>query len=675
MFGNAWLATSLLAYYCFLAADAAAMPAPSLTSDAGPSERQRDRRQMQTGQTVTQCRLIISAIRGGGSEDVNDLEAAAFAAGNSLVQLSEVELYDEAFAAIQVSSTTNPGGSNPSSEGPEKASDGSSSSKWFDNLCCSSTLVLTLATPSTLGRYELKTANDRNTRDPTSWTLECVVQGATADSWSPIDAQIDFAATTARYTAYGLGPLAIGPGAPPPKPPPPFAPLPPLAPPPPPPPPSWPPLPATANEVHIAGRHVAISLNTNVNGIEPFRCVSVGDGQMNCSGNIIATDFQSATGPSLLSLHRELADVRRYVGMQPPAAPPPPQLPYTWSELQNTNCWPPDGGAALHDCCPQSVYTTQSDLSACEDHCDATPPCDGVTYSTSTDRCYLRYQMDLSACASAGAEWVSAARQVTPPSAPPVPPNSPCLRIVTGTAGNNDGTLDVYVDQGAGYAVVISGETYAKGSTVVDACYATFLGVQVTNPTTNAWTGSVEVSQGSGAYSPLDCTDCTATGSTASIVVDGNSDGASLASTQCMNGATCTLVRLPPAPPVPPHPPPMQPPPSSPPSPEYVGCFSQGFCATSSIGNTNSATACRDAAVQGGFSYFGLACPNTIWNGFHCFSCNNITLASPLADSQCTSSAGSGGSSCGCTGYPYGTYSQSGFYLGGCNNMALYRLP
>jgi len=154
MFGNAWLATSLLAYYCFLAADAAAMPAPSLTSDAGPSERQRDRRQMlQTGQTVTQCRLIIIAIRGGNS---------------GAVQLSELELYDEAGAAIQVSSTTNPGGSNPGSEGPEKASDGSSSSKWLDNLCCSSTLILTLATPSTLGRYELKTANDRNERDPTS---------------------------------------------------------------------------------------------------------------------------------------------------------------------------------------------------------------------------------------------------------------------------------------------------------------------------------------------------------------------------------------------------------------------------------------------------------------------------------------------------------------------------
>jgi len=80
--------------------------------------------------------------------------------------------------------------------------------------------------------------------------------------------------------------------------------------------------------LRIAGRHVAISLNTNVTGIEPFRCVGVGDGQMNCSGNIMATDFQSATGPSLLSLHRELADVRRYVGMRPPAAPPAPPPPF-----------------------------------------------------------------------------------------------------------------------------------------------------------------------------------------------------------------------------------------------------------------------------------------------------------------------------------------------------------
>ena len=41
----------------------------------------------------------------------------------------------------------------------------------------------------------------------------------------------------------------------------------------PPPPPAWPPLPATANELRISGRHTAIAFNTNVDGVEPFRCV------------------------------------------------------------------------------------------------------------------------------------------------------------------------------------------------------------------------------------------------------------------------------------------------------------------------------------------------------------------------------------------------------------------
>jgi len=117
----------------------------------------------------------------------------------------------------------------------------------------------------------------------------------------------------ATSTAHPAGPA--GPAAP-------TAPAPPSSPP-----PSWPPLPATANELRIAGRHVAFSLNTNVDCIEPFRCVGVGDGQMNCTGNIIATDFQSANGPSLLSLHRELADVRHFVGMRPPGAPPTPPPP------------------------------------------------------------------------------------------------------------------------------------------------------------------------------------------------------------------------------------------------------------------------------------------------------------------------------------------------------------
>eukprot|EP00964_Phaeocystis_antarctica_P044044 scaffold25299_cov63-Phaeocystis_antarctica.AAC.2 len=86
--------------------------------------------------------------------------------------------------------------------------------------------------------------------------------------------------------------------------------------PPPPSPPAWPPLPATANELRISGRHTAISFNTNVHGVEPFRCVAVGDGKLTCSAELRATDFRTASGISL----EELA---QFAGMVPPSAPPP----------------------------------------------------------------------------------------------------------------------------------------------------------------------------------------------------------------------------------------------------------------------------------------------------------------------------------------------------------------
>ena len=108
-------------------------------------------------------------------------------------------------------------------------------------------------------------------------------------------------------------------------PPPPTAPpppLPPTAPPPVSPPPAWPPLPAKANELRISGRHTAISFNTDVDGVEPFRCTGVGDRKLTCSGELRAADFRTADGISL-------ADLARYAGMVPPAAPPasPPSPP------------------------------------------------------------------------------------------------------------------------------------------------------------------------------------------------------------------------------------------------------------------------------------------------------------------------------------------------------------
>ena len=86
------------------------------------------------------------------------------------------------------------------------------------------------------------------------------------------------------------------------------------------PPPAWPPLPAKANELRISGRHTAIAFNTNVDGVEPFRCVGVSDGKLTCSGELRAADFRTADGISL-------AELARFTGMVPPSVPPPPMPP------------------------------------------------------------------------------------------------------------------------------------------------------------------------------------------------------------------------------------------------------------------------------------------------------------------------------------------------------------
>ena len=73
-----------------------------------------------------------------------------------------------------------------------------------DTNCCASTLDFTFASPSTLASYDLQTANDADERDPTSWTLFCVLDGQDV----VLDSRAGFAAPTARLAAYGLGVLA-----------------------------------------------------------------------------------------------------------------------------------------------------------------------------------------------------------------------------------------------------------------------------------------------------------------------------------------------------------------------------------------------------------------------------------------------------------------------------------
>jgi len=114
------------------------------------------------------------------------------------------------------------------------------------------------------------------------------------------------------------------------------------------------------------------------------------------------------------------------------------------------------------------------------------------------------------------------------------------LRITTTV---DEGSLDVEVDDGSGYAWVTTGVFWRKGSTVLDASYHQLSGVRVRSPSGNGWVGAIEYSSDGGAtYAPFVCTDCTKGSSTARITVDGDSNALD-SPTTCFGAAqsTCTL--------------------------------------------------------------------------------------------------------------------------------------
>ena len=121
-------------------------------------------------------------------------------------------------------------------------------------------------------------------------------------------------------------------------------------------------------------------------------------------------------------------------------------------------------------------------------------------------------------------------------------PRRPSLRITTGATSYFDGTLDVGLDDGSGFAWVRqTGTTWAKGSTVLDKSYATLLELKVRNPTIDGWVGAIEYSYDGGqSYTPFVCVDCTGGTNAAEIFVDGDDDGGAHLS-RCVNGRTCSL--------------------------------------------------------------------------------------------------------------------------------------
>jgi ketosteroid isomerase-like protein len=121
-----------------------------------------------------------------------------------------------------------------------------------------------------------------------------------------------------------------------------------------------------------------------------------------------------------------------------------------------------------------------------------------------------------------------------------------CVDIVTGTNGNNDGTLDVVIQSRRSRVSLreVYADYYRKGETVLQECFSEDFEVLVQNPTSNAWTGSVRLSTNGGSnYFPGLCTPCTGTiGPAFQFVVDGNADSGDQAPVACFHGRQCVVV-------------------------------------------------------------------------------------------------------------------------------------
>lgn len=80
---------------------------------------------------------------------------------------------------------SNPGGRNPSGEGPQQGVDGDLQTKWLD-FNKSTPLVLDLGGPAVVDGYRLASANDAPERDPVSWRVEGSLDGV---HWALMDEQ------------------------------------------------------------------------------------------------------------------------------------------------------------------------------------------------------------------------------------------------------------------------------------------------------------------------------------------------------------------------------------------------------------------------------------------------------------------------------------------------------
>ena len=106
------------------------------------------------------------------------------------------------------------------------------------------------------------------------------------------------------------------------------------------------------------------------------------------------------------------------------------------------------------------------------------------------------------------------------------------------------GYVSVALNSGNGYDLVSNvTKEYQPGEVIMNECYSTVVGIQVSGVRNNGWIGNVTFSNGQQTDSPLECVDgCSgSTTSTAPISVDLNVNLALERFANCLNGTVCTL--------------------------------------------------------------------------------------------------------------------------------------
>ena len=116
-----------------------------------------------------------------------------------------------------------------------------------------------------------------------------------------------------------------------------------------------------------------------------------------------------------------------------------------------------------------------------------------------------------------------------------------CLKVTT---GDNTGTLDLYVHDGRVWQKELTGSHSEQNKVILEKCYPLpFVDVNVQNPTTDGWTGSILIKHKFDShYTPMWCLTCGETLTKTDVLfADGNIETSSATST-CIDRARCKIV-------------------------------------------------------------------------------------------------------------------------------------